>query len=112
MQRGGAAPRRWRRRNGPGRGVAGLGVPAARPGASRPGRARALTTAGVIGGAAALVAAGVVAGVAYQSAHGQPAAAGPSATPSISATAVLPFGRRPSPRARSPPGSARSPSSC
>ena len=91
VQRGGAAPRRWRRRNGPGRGVAGRGVPAARPGASRPGRARALTTAGVIGGAAALVAAGVVAGVAYQSAHGQPAAAGPSATPSISATAVLPF---------------------
>jgi serine/threonine protein kinase len=83
--RNGGPPRRWRRR-GPGQGAP---PPGGAAGAGRSHRARALTTAGLIGGGAVLVAAGVAAGVAYQSGHDQPAAGRPSATPSTSSPPVI-----------------------
>ncbi len=84
--RDGAAPRRWRRRTGPSR-----GTPLPGRAAGRPRRARALTIAGLISGGAVLVVAGVAAGVAYQSGRGQSAADHPSATPSSTAPALLPY---------------------
>ena len=94
--RNGGPPRRWRRRAGPGRGTPPPGRAA---GAGRSRRARALTTAGLIGGGAVLVVAGVAAGVAYQSGRSQPAANRPSATPSTSTAPppiVVPPGNPPS----------------
>ena len=94
--RNGGPPRRWRRRAGPGRGTPPPGRAA---GAGRSRRARALTTAGLIGGGAVLVVAGVAAGVAYQSGRSQPAADRPSATPSTSTAPppiVVPPGNPPS----------------
>jgi serine/threonine protein kinase len=97
--RNGIAPRRWRRRTRSDQGGPGRGGPLANPRA-RPRKAlanprarprRALTTAGLIGGGAVLAVAGVAAGVAYQSAHGQPGADRPTATPSTSAPAVAPI---------------------
>jgi serine/threonine protein kinase len=79
----GSAPRRWRRRTGPGRGGS---PPSQRP---RPRSRRALTTVSLTGGAALLLVAGVTAGVAYQSAHGRPGANRPSATPSTSAPPII-----------------------
>ena len=111
---GGAAPRnpptaasrrgrlRRPRRPGGARKPGGPGRPSTR-------RTRALTAAGLIGGGAALVAAGAVAGVAFQSARGQPAAAGPSATPSTSAPAVLPIVIPAEPPGTLPDGTSRKP---
>jgi serine/threonine protein kinase len=83
--RNGAAPRRWRRRAAPSR----AGPPPSQR--ARPPRARALSTAGLIGGGAVLVVAGVAAGVAYQSAYGHPGGGRPTATPSASTPQVLPI---------------------
>ena len=80
---------------------AGPGGPRRRP--------RALTTAGLIGGGVVLVVAGAAAGLAYQTGHGQPAAAGPTATPGPTPSVLVPIVVPGNPPSSLPTGTSRKP---